>query len=104
MAVHERYDPDCYGCQLRAKDLSYTAEATPTMRDPRRRPLRPKVNSSWEAGVAGEHRPDGSFVPYVHSDMTPIGVKEFSERSSSYEEQVRRLKTAPDPLSQKGTE
>jgi hypothetical protein len=34
---------------------------------------------SWEAGVAGEHRVDGAFMPYLDSTLEPIGVKEMAD-------------------------
>lgn len=34
---------------------------------------------SWEAGVAGEHRPGGTFMPYIDREGQPIHVKAFGE-------------------------
>lgn len=84
MTIHPS-DCECetsYGCQLRRKSVGYAMVATPTARA--RRPWRDgsKVNhNSWEAGVAGERRRDGSFIPYV-GDKTGrrIHVKEYGER------------------------
>lgn len=59
---------------------------------------RPVQSPSWEKGIAGEHRPDGSFMPYLSAEQeyAPIGVKEFGERRHEITEQVNRLKTDPD--------
>ena len=70
MTVH---DPDCecdtYGCVIRRKSIQLSYDASPTRRA--RRPWRPKVNCSENAGLAGEHRPGGTFMPYL--DTTPDG-------------------------------
>lgn len=59
---------------------------------------RPMQAPSWEKGIAGEHRPDGSFMPYLSAEQeyAPIGVKEFGERRHEITEQVNRLKTDPN--------
>lgn len=81
---------DAYACALRRKGIGYTQAVTPVMRDQRRRKWRPRVNASWEAGVAGEHRPGGFFSPYVgeHS-FRRIHIKEAAERRREFSE-VRR--------------
>jgi hypothetical protein len=38
---------------------------------------------AWEKGRTGEHRPDGSFMPYLDSKLEPIGVKEMAENRRS---------------------
>lgn len=48
---------------------------------------------SWEAGRAGEHRPDGSFMPYLNADGQAMGVKEFSENRHTYESRLRELRS-----------
>lgn len=86
------HPPDCdceaYACVLRRKGIGFSYDATPTHRA--KRPWRPKVNCSWEAGLAGEHRPGGFFNPYVgeHS-LRRIHTKEASERHREISE-VRR--------------
>ena len=50
---------------------------------------RPAQRSSWENGVAGEHRPDGSFWPHLHADSKPIRVKEWAENRTVYERNLR---------------
>jgi hypothetical protein len=86
------HPPDCeceaYACELRRKGIGFGYDATPTHRA--RRPWRPKVNCSWEAGVAGEHRRGGFFQPYVseHS-LRPVRMKEASERRREISE-IRR--------------
>jgi hypothetical protein len=57
---------------------------------------------SWEAGLAGERRPGGGFMPILkdHS-LTPMGVKEYGERRTELTETRRRINrdgaTAPPP-------
>jgi len=71
-------DCDLYGCQLRRKGVRYSSSATQTMRA--RRPFRKPSNTSWEAGPTGEHRADGSFMPYLDGAGRKIRVKEMGER------------------------
>ena len=77
------HPPGCgctaYACELRAKAVGYAMKATPTVRA--RRPWRPRVNASWEAGVAGERRSGGTFMPYVgENTYRRIPIKEAAER------------------------
>ena len=53
---------------------------------------RPPPDPSWERGVAGEHRPGGSFMPYVDENLHPIGIKQFGENRHRYEETIRQLR------------
>lgn len=98
MTVH---DPDCgcdtYGCQLRRKGLDFSYNATPTRRS--RRPYRPKVGGGgWEAGKSGEHRTDGSFMPYIGDKSgRTIPTKEFSERRRQLTDARDRQIKGPAP-------
>ena len=64
-----------------------TADATPNRGRNKIPPRRP--NNNWERGKAGEHRADGSFVPYVKSDGDHIPIKEFADYRSKYEGMLR---------------
>lgn len=90
--------PDCgcpkYGCTLRRKGIALSSAATPTRQG--RRPFRPGPRfNSWEKGVAGEHRPDGSFMPYLNGDGQRIQVKEFSEHRREFEATRARQLRSP---------
>jgi hypothetical protein len=92
------HPPDCdceaYACELRRKRVSYGMSATPTANV--RRPWRPKVNCSWEAGYAGEHRAGGFFQPYVgEQSLRRIRVKEAAERRQEISEVRRRYSQGP---------
>jgi len=89
----ENYDEDCYGCRLKAKNLTLSSTATPTRK--RHQPFRPMVQPSWEAGVSGERRADGSFMPYVDKSLQPIGVKEMADNRRRLE--ASRHKQLHDP-------
>jgi hypothetical protein len=52
----------------------------------------PKANPAWERGIAGEHRPGGTFVPYVDSEGKRIGVKKFADNRKKYERILREKK------------
>jgi len=68
-----------------------TADATPNRTRNKVPPRR--VEPSWEKGIAGESRPDGSFAPYLKpSDGTPMGVKEFADNRGKYEKRLRKIK------------
>ena len=82
---------DTYGCKLRRKGIGLSAKASQTMRA--RRPWRPKVNCSWEAGPACEPRPGGTRMPYIGDKSGRIiRQKEATERSSEISE-IRRRRT-----------
>lgn len=77
--IHQA-DCDCpaYACELRRKGIMLSYDASPIRRV--RRPWRPKVNCSWEAGIATESRPGGFKMPYVDETLRPIRLKEAGER------------------------
>lgn len=56
--------------------------------------FRPTQTSSWEAGIAGESRPDGSFWPHLHADSKPIRTKEWAENRTTYERNIRDARNA----------
>ena len=64
-----------------------TADATPN-RTGNKVPPR-KAQPNWEKGKAGEHRADGSFVPYRKADGSTIPIKEFTDNRSKYEGMLR---------------
>lgn len=93
------HPPDCdcpkYGCTLRRKGIALSSAATPTRTQ--RRPFRPGPRyNSWERGVAGEHRPDGSFMPYLNESGKKIQLKEFSEHRSEFEATRARQLRSPE--------
>lgn len=93
MSVHAR-DCDChtYGCLLRRKGIQLPPSATPT-RTPNR-PWRPGPRyNSWEAGHVGEHRADGSFMPFLDpGDGHPLSTKEWADDRRQFEAKLRRVK------------
>lgn len=91
------HEPGCdcgsYGCELRAKGLRFSSKAIGVKGT---QPFRPKVNCSWEAGVSGERRVDGSFMPYVDARGRKIHVKEAGERRRELQE-IRAHQVAGPP-------
>ena len=67
-----------------------TADATPNRERNKIPPRRAEPN--WEKGRAGEHRADGSFVPYRKADGSTIPIKEFTDNRSKYEGLLRDRK------------
>lgn len=89
---------ECFGCKVKAmredSGLTLGAAATPTQTKDRVKPRTP--NCSWEAGVAGEHRPGGGFMPYLEPGTTsPMGIKQYSEERHKVDAAVDRLKHDP---------
>lgn len=84
-----------YGCDLKAKGVQVLPSATPSRTSNRRQPVRPMSDPSWEKGVAGETRPDGSFMPYLNEHREEMGVHEFANRRREVEGVVRELKSNP---------
>jgi hypothetical protein len=90
--MHTEYVEGCYGCELRHKGIRLSAAAIPS----RQNSVPPTTpNPAWERGVAGEHRPDGSFMPYLTPDREPMPIKQYTETRKSVDNAVRRLKTEP---------
>lgn len=96
-ARHRAEHPDpvdgCFACKLDTVSVDARMHARRTTRyvPPR------KADNPWERGVAGEHRVDGSFMPYIDQDYAPIGVKKFAENRSRYETTIRRNKAGVSP-------
>lgn len=61
--------------------------------------IRGKPNPAWERGIKGEHRQDGSFMPYLNGNMDPIRMKDWGENRRTYEAELAKLHT-PNPSSQ----
>ena len=89
-------DPDrvCQGCgEETAKRIlqspALTADAAPSTKN---KIPPPQANPTWEKGISGEHRRDGSFVPYLDSEGKRIGVKKFADNRKKYERILREKK------------
>lgn len=91
------HEPGCpcgaYACELRAKSIHVSANASPVSRA--RRPFRRSEQPSWEKGRAGERRKDGSFMPYITERGRPINVKEFGERRRELTQARDRQRQGP---------
>lgn len=95
MAIHA-VDDDCYGCRLRRKSFNVSAKALPS----RQNTVPPRAaDPTWEKGLVGENRPDGSFMPYLKPDGTNLRVKEYGEKRRDVDAQVKRLKSDPTVFS-----
>lgn len=82
------YDPDCYGCQLRAKGIQPAPSATPSRTLNRKFVKREVKAPSWERGPTGERRADGSFMPYIRPDGSLIRTKSFADSRRRLEDQI----------------
>jgi hypothetical protein len=70
----ERPWPGCYGCDLKAKGLTLVCANQRNDVPPRR-----DESNSWEKGRAGEHRADGSFMPYLNEVGSALPIKDYAE-------------------------
>ena len=61
--------------------------------------IRAKPDPAWERGIKGEHRPDGSFMPYLNGNLDPIRMKDWGENRRTYEAGLAELRK-PAPSSQ----
>jgi hypothetical protein len=77
-------DCDTYGCQLRRKGIMLSYDASPTRRA--RRPWRPKVDASHNAGLVTESRPGGTVMPVLDASGRKIRTKEGRERRREIDE------------------
>ena len=95
---HDGHDPipGCDGCRFKANLPHISNSATPSRHVDRKPVIRPMKEPSWEKGVAGEKRPDGSFMPYINHRGSDIGVKQFAEQRSSLEAQRHRQLNDPN--------
>jgi len=76
----------CRTCKYRTISISNAATPTKTLRlgtqkDP---------SNNWERGIATDHR----GVPYLNASGSPIGVKEFQNNRSTYEQAIRDNRNA----------
>lgn len=84
-----RHGPDCFGCRIQG--VNFDPRAMPSRRNSNE-PTAMKANPAWEAGIAGEHRRDGTFMPYIRDhSMNAIHVKEFAERQHELEPAIRDI-------------
>lgn len=92
-AEHPEPVAGCLACKLDTVQLDARIHAR---RSTRYVPPR-KADNPWERGVAGEHRVDGSFMPYVNPDLAPVSVKQFADNRSRNEETIRRTRAGVSP-------
>lgn len=75
-----RHGEDCFGCRIQQVGIA------PSAMPSRKNTLPPaEANPAWERGVAGEHRRDGTFMPYLDNKLNPIGLKTFAEKRTELE-------------------
>lgn len=98
--------PQCvehFACQLRNKGVQVSPKATPSRVRNRTQPVRPMAEPSWEKGIVGERRIDGSFMPVlVPGSDRPMGVHEQAGQRSTVETGLRRLKSDPHVFTKAG--
>ena len=90
-SVDDEPDTCCPECEeVAVKRILQAANIAPSSMPSRMNKVPPpKADPAWERGIAGEHRRDGSFVPYLDSNGNRIGVKKFADNRSKYERLLR---------------
>ena len=83
------FDPECPGCQLKAKGVTVPPSALPT-RTPKRT-HRPVQQPSWEKGRITQKRRGGFEMPVLNSQGKPMTVHEA--QSTNVDRRLRELKT-----------
>lgn len=89
-AAHPVEVEGCRTCKYRTIRISNTATPNKqlkvgTQKDP---------TNNWERGIATDHR----GVPYLKGDGSMIGVKEFQNNRSTYEQAIRDNRQQPAPV------
>ena len=88
-----QHGDDCFGCKLQS--VQFNPYATPGMLRPHIAPRKPE--NSWEKGVPTDSR----GMPFLKTDGTPMGQKEYSESRSKIEAHRRRLHNSTEPVTGK---
>lgn len=89
---HPVFVDGCFACKV--STLQFDASVAPNHAH---KPVPPKraMDPAWERGVAGSHRPDGTFMPYIDGSLRKIHVKEAGERRSEIAAMKSRLAQTP---------
>lgn len=105
---HQPHDPiidpatgeACFGCRVgsgTSDTFELGAAAKVSRAIDRKFVNRPMKDPSWENGVAGEHRPGGTFVPYKTASGKEISIKEYGERRRVIDAARRDIANDPRP-------
>lgn len=85
-----QHDESCFGCKL--VSINFDPYATPGMLRPHI-PAR-KPENSWEKGVPTDSR----GMPFLKTDGSPMGQKEYSEKRRLIDANRRRLHNSTEPV------
>lgn len=97
MAICETFNPECLGCQMRAKNLMVAPSATPS----RMNKVPPRqANPAWERGVVTQKRPGGTEMPLLRPGSTSsyLRVKEAGEKRRDIDATLKDYATRTTPL------
>lgn len=86
---HRGQHEDCFGCKIQS--IQFDPRAMPTRRN-KVEPRRP--DPAWERGIPTDNR----GMPYLRKDLSPMGVKEFAEKSHQIEAHKRQLHNSTEPI------
>ena len=81
--------PDCeehYGCRLRNKGVQVSPAATPSRFKGRKKPVEPP---SWNKGILYDERHNGTKMPVLNPDMSPVRMKQAGEERHKINDHLR---------------
>jgi hypothetical protein len=87
-AAHPELVPGCMACKLSTIQVGERVVSRRTGGKPA------GSSNSWERGIVHDHR----GVPLWDGRGDPIGVKQYANNRSSFDEARRRLATHPEPF------
>jgi len=91
--IADNPDKVCQDCGETVKRVLQSPALTAAAAPSRMNKVPPRqANPTWEKGTAGQHRPGGTFVPYLKPDGSRIGVKDFADNRKKYERILRERK------------
>lgn len=81
--------PNCeehYGCRLRNKGIQVSPIATPTRHNRRKDRVEPP---SYNKGILYDERPNGTKMPVLNADLSPVRMKQAGEQRHKINDHLR---------------
>lgn len=75
-----QHGPDCFGCKVQTVQLP--PSATPSRKRKEPTDVDKSNANAWERGIVKDDR----GMPYLESNLEPIGLKEWVNKRGHYEE------------------
>ena len=85
-----QHGDDCFGCKVQS--IQFDPYAMPSRLNKKAEPRRP--DPAWERGIPKDSR----GMPFLRTDGTPMGVKEFGEKRHQIDQHRRTLHNSTAPV------